>query len=664
VPIVIALAGLFGTASAVMPMVASAAPTWISPAATLNASPFGSQPQSPLVATNGRGDTVVAWQSNQGQPLFESERPASGSFTAASQPVFTQGGNDLNLTNYQVGSLSLDNAGTIHVIFLSGNSNATFQINEATKPIGGATWTVTVVQVPGIAGNGFANANPPVAGAVAPSGAAVAVWLNENTGNFPTSQFRASTRPAGSSIWSTPVNIASAIGGGSLARVAVDNNGDAAAVYAFSGNANLYGATKPAGGSWTTSSQITTAPASGAYQSPFSVALDSSGQATAAWSMTNNSNNLTVQFSTKALAAASWPQAPAPGGVNDLSTTASTTGLPSLSIGPDGATVIAYTQGSSVFARTRPGAGGAFASSTLPNTLTSTSGAAAVIGGDGSTTVLWSGLSGSTPTIAGAYRPASGSTFAATPNAPGVSDANVSAAVDGFGDVSAAWGDQTSPGNYVYQASGLVTGAPTISNVSFPSTATSGTPFAYSATVTPGPWTTASASWSFGDGTTGAPSGNKAYAAAGVFNAVLTATDPFGNTATQPFSITVVPAAPGGTPGGGTPGGGTPGGGTPGGGGGGGGAKPRAPGKPHLKAKLKRKKHTAKFTFSAKGATRLQCALLKLRPKRKHKKQPKPSFVKCGSPRLYKKLSGQFEFFVRGTNSGGTGPPATFTFRI
>lgn len=252
-----------------------------------------------------------------------------------------------------------------------------------------------------------------------------------------------------------------------------------------------------------------------------------------------------TQFSTKPLAASSWPTAPATPGANDLSPSGTDALGASAGVSPDGTTTIAWTRGGNVEARIRPASGGAFGGIvTLPNSLTSPIGTDVVGGGDNSTTVLWSGLAGSNPAVAGAYRAPGGTTFTATPNAPGTGNSSPVGASDGLGNVPAGWENQTMSGSS-YQASALITAAPVITNVNFPSTGALGTPFSYSATVTDG-WTPFTAAWTFGDGTTGPLSGSHTYASGGSFNPLLTATDSFGNASTVTRSITI-PGGPAAT---------------------------------------------------------------------------------------------------------------------
>jgi hypothetical protein len=83
------------------------------------------------------------------------------------------------------------------------------------------------------------------------------------------------------------------------------------------------------------------------------------------------------------------------------------------------------------------------------------------------------------------------------------------------------------------------------------------------------------------------------------------------------------------------------------------------------KKKLNKKKHTAKFEFSAGlHADGFECALA--RPKKKAKNAKQLVFSPCSSPKLYKKLrSGKYTFEARAVNSAGPDPvPAVKKFKI
>ena len=78
------------------------------------------------------------------------------------------------------------------------------------------------------------------------------------------------------------------------------------------------------------------------------------------------------------------------------------------------------------------------------------------------------------------------------------------------------------------------------------------------------------------------------------------------------------------------------------------------------KAKIKKKRHKAKFKFTAGGqATGFQCQL-----KRKHHRAP--DFKKCRSPKVYKHLKrGRYTFKVQAVGPGGTDQtPAKKSFKI
>ena len=83
------------------------------------------------------------------------------------------------------------------------------------------------------------------------------------------------------------------------------------------------------------------------------------------------------------------------------------------------------------------------------------------------------------------------------------------------------------------------------------------------------------------------------------------------------------------------------------------------------KAKLKRRKRLATFSFTAPGAiTGFECELQK--PRRRHHKKPKPHFSACGSPKRYRHLRpGKYTFKVRALDIlGSDATPAIRKFRF
>lgn len=81
-------------------------------------------------------------------------------------------------------------------------------------------------------------------------------------------------------------------------------------------------------------------------------------------------------------------------------------------------------------------------------------------------------------------------------------------------------------------------------------------------------------------------------------------------------------------------------------------------------AKINAHKHTASFSFSARGASGFQCELIP--PTKKGHKKPKVTFASCRSPKTYKHLkAGKYTFLVRGVSAtGGNRTPARKTFTI
>jgi len=524
---------------------AGASPGWVTPVASLP-SAGSSIPEDVQVVSDPQGDTAVVWL--EGGSIWESERPAGGSFTAPSK-ITTAGSETLNPTN----SVAITSGGLIYVFFLSNGGGS--HTDVASKQLGSTTWSVEELEI-------HSNTNPPVqpvVGAVTPSGEAVGIWVEDIKGEFNHAVWRYAMKPRGSSTWSAAANI----GGegdafeGSQPALAMDPNGDA--VFAYSSNASLShpiaaASSLDAGApGWTAPAGISDG--SQSLGGGLAVAIDAKGTATAAWARNNGANNI-VQFATRSLGKA-WEAAPAGStstpGPNDLSPLGTSAGTPSIAIEPDGTTTVAWVAGDSVNERTRPGSGGAFnAATTIASTETfpEEGQVALAAGADGSMVALWDAKE----VVSAARRAPGAATFSAAPNLPGTADTKPSGAADNQGNVGVAWVNRTSfP--FVVQATGLAVAPPTISNLVFPSTAIAGAPFAYSATLGSDRWSPVTGLWNFGDGTTGPLAGMKTYTGGGSFTATLTASDSVGNTTTvhMPITVTVAtspggkgPAAPGG----------------------------------------------------------------------------------------------------------------------
>ena len=84
-------------------------------------------------------------------------------------------------------------------------------------------------------------------------------------------------------------------------------------------------------------------------------------------------------------------------------------------------------------------------------------------------------------------------------------------------------------------------------------------------------------------------------------------------------------------------------------------------------SKVKQKKRSASFSFSAQGTVvGFQCELQRPKPKGRHKKLPKAAFGPCTSPKSYGHLTpGTYTFLVRAFNGAGADPsPAGTKFTL
>ena len=526
-----------------MPAVAVAAPTWVTPVAPVSGSV---QPGSaPQIASNARGDTAVVWvDQTPGGHVFASERPVGGTFTTGAQV-------DPTTADQVLGSVKLDAAGNIYVFYITNqNTNASSRPWVAVKPIGGSTWVPT--------GLAPANSNDPpqspIVGAVAPDGKAAAVWFQAHLNNSLQSTFQYSTKPAGSSTWAAKQLLQNFQGNApGTPGLAINSAGQAVVAFVKQFNRTALGATMNVFGTFTALAELNTiANISNGLAFEIGVGIDETGSATAVWSRDNappaGTGDNIIQFTTTS-AGTAFPKAPASGPDNDLSATGADALNSAIAVGPDGATTVAWIRDGVVEERTRAAGGSAFAAvTTIPNALTTPSGTRLAAGGDGSMLALWSGTDTAKPAVGGARRAPGAGSFTAIPQVPATDNAFPSLAADGEGNGAAAWNHtDTSGPTYAIQATGLDAVGPAISNVIFPSSAGVGAPFTYGATLFDR-WAPASANglWTFGDGTVGALNGTKTYGADATLVATLTASDSFSNTTTATRPITVGTGGTGG----------------------------------------------------------------------------------------------------------------------
>jgi hypothetical protein len=510
------------------PASASAA-GWIAPAATVSAA-GAAFTLPPIVASNARGDTAVAWVDPATGNVMVSERPAGGSFSVGATVV--------NTGDQFLGALAIDASGNVYVFLTAQNMTPNASTARVgIKPIGTGAWAVTTV---GTANNQMPP-QAPIAGAVTPDGKALAVWFQGNTNNATLSRMQFSVKPAGSAVWGAKADLPGTIANGANGpRVVMNDAGEAAFImqsqFCPGFAQGIRAATMTAANVWTTANNPHVC--GGADVASGDIGISSTGTATATWTRSDGANPI-AQFSTKAIGDASFPVAPASPGANDLSAAGADATSTTVAVAPSGETTVAWARSGIVQERTRPAIGGAFAAATtVPGTLTAPSGLTMRAAGNGAVGLVWAGTN-ATPksVIAGAVRPAGGA-FAAVPATSAVDDAMPAVAADGEGNFPAAWVHTSSGPQFAVQATAIDAAGPAISGVTFPATATVDVAFPYGATLADR-WSTTSGTWAFGDGTSGPLAGTKSYATGGTFTATLTATDGVGNESTSASMITV-----------------------------------------------------------------------------------------------------------------------------
>jgi hypothetical protein len=529
-----ALASVSSTAAAGSSL---ATPTWIDPPARYLAVNSNIN-NGPYVATNARGDTAVAWLDPLTKRVKVSERPVGGVFSPAKIVI---GAPDQHL-----GGVAIDGDGTIYAFLITENSNPMYsQPVVATKPVGSGVWAGEFLAPASTADP----AQGGITGVVSPSGKVLVTWFQGHTADASKSRLEFRVKPAGSDTWTPKGDVPGVTWNTSEHQLAMNAAGEAALIYTkpacnLSSSNMLFGATMTAANVWTTANQITACDGpNNTSVTGSAVAIDAKGNATAAWTHLISMTGV-VQYSTKTIVADAWPEVPLHSATNDLSPAGPNVAAPGLAIEPDGATTIAWGDGSAVKERRRSDASGTFTpAQMIPHSPSAPYAPVLRAAPDGSVIALSSNASGSV--IGGARRAPGAASFTALPDLPGSGNGKPALGVDDEGNASVAWVHTYDGPQYSVQATGLDVAGPTITNVIFPSTQPVDTLFPYGAEVIDR-WSPGTSQWTFGDGTTGPLSGTKAYKAAGNFDAVLTATDVHGNKTTASRSIAITAPAAGG----------------------------------------------------------------------------------------------------------------------
>lgn len=230
----------------------------------------GDDSGSPSITIDRQGNALAVW--NRRDPTTRATRIESAEHPAGARwqpPVAVSAAGDDAVDAH----VAIDAQGTAHAAWTRPGKAA----QSALRPAGGA-WEVPE-DIPGTtrAVQGITEAVRDLDFAVDASGEAVAVWTSPGAND---DSFGA-VRPAGGP-WQMPTRLG---GDGSLIRAAIDEQGNATAVW-LGNDDSVMGAARPSGGDWQPGDVIR---ASRPYQGPSaitepSVVADSHGDVTAVWS--------------------------------------------------------------------------------------------------------------------------------------------------------------------------------------------------------------------------------------------------------------------------------------------------------------------------------------------------------------------------------------------
>ena len=444
--------------------------TWSAPT---NLTSLG-QSAAPDIAVDAAGNATAVWEGSNGTHsiIRTATRPRGGAWSGATD--LSAEGQNANLPQVALGA-----DGSATVVWF--RSNGAYDVIQAATRAAGGSWSApTTVSVTG------RNAYGPQV-VVDSSGSTTVVWRRQNELDFDRLVIQASTRPAGGT-WSVPTNVSAAGGSANTPRIDLDPAGNITAVWDWWNGSNyiVQAAFRPAGGTWSASSDLT-APGQSARDA--AVAVDAAGNATAVWYRSNGSHNV-IQAATRPVGGA-W-SAP-----TSLSAPGQDARDPRIVVDPHG-----------------------------------------------NATSIWRRNDGTHSIVQAARRPAGGVWSAATDlSAPGQDSFAPELAVDDAGNAIAVWA-RDDGAQSIIQARGLDAVGPTVSSLAIPATAVAETPVAFSIGAADTWSTVTSTTWDFGDGgTASGASVTHTYASAGTRTVTVTLADAVGNTTQRTGVVAVAPPA-------------------------------------------------------------------------------------------------------------------------
>jgi hypothetical protein len=321
--------------------------------------------------------------------------------------------------------VAVDSAGDAFAVWSRSNGFHTI-IQAAIRPAGGSWGSIVDLSAAG------RNATEPQL-AVDPAGDAVAVWSRSNGSH---TIIQAASRPAGGG-WSGPMDLSAAGRNAAEPQVAIDSSGDAVAAWQrFDGIVQIVQSrSRAASGAWGATDELSE-PGQDA-EAP-QVAVDPAGNAVAVWSRRDGSN-LIVQ-------AASKPAGGAWLGAIDLSEEGENAEAPQVAVDPTGGAVVVWSREEGadkiVQSSAKPAGGAWLAPDDLSAAGLDAEAAQVAVDPAGNAVAVWISSPGPpTVIVQGAVRPAGGAWLGPDDlSAGGLSSAEApQVAVDPAGNAAAVW---------------------------------------------------------------------------------------------------------------------------------------------------------------------------------------------------------------------------------
>jgi hypothetical protein len=414
---------------------------------------------------------------------------------------------------------------------------ANFIVQAAVRPASTGVWQAPV----DLSVAGQSASSPQVA--VDPQGNAVAAWSRFNGTN---SIIQAAARPAATGVWQAPSDVSVAGKDAVSPQVAIDSRGNAVAAWTrFNGTNNIIqSAVRPASsGVWQSPVDLS---AAGQDATAAATAVDVRGNAVAVWYRSNGTNTI-IQAATLPASSGVW-ESPV-----DLSATGQNAFSPQVALDQQGNAVAVWSRSNGangiIQAAVRT-LGGAW-QTPVDLSVGGQSAAEPQVAFDpeGDAVAIWTRSTEkgvSLYAIQSAVRPASSGAWQAPVDlsVAGQNAFSPHVSLDAQGNAAAVW-ERSNGSNYIVQAAGYDAAGPQLRSTSIPTSGVAGQPLSFS--VSPiDVWSALGATtWNFGDGTSASgTSVAHAYAAPGTYNMTLTSADVLGNASSTSGTVAISPPPP------------------------------------------------------------------------------------------------------------------------